>query len=78
MTCRGGCISGGGQPLVTNPERVKARMQVLYEIDRDASLRVSHENPSIKALYRDFLKEPGSHKSHELLHTEYSPREVLK
>lgn len=78
MTCRGGCINGGGQPFLTDPDRVKARMQMLYEIDRNASLRVAHENPSIISLYRDFLKEPGSHDAHQLLHTEYSPREVLK
>lgn len=78
MTCRGGCINGGGQPFLTDPDRVKARMQMLYEIDRNASLRVAHENPSIISLYGDFLKEPGSHDAHQLLHTEYSPREVLK
>jgi iron only hydrogenase large subunit-like protein len=68
MTCRGGCINGGGQPFLTDPDRVKARMQMLYEIDRNASLRVAHENPSIISLYRDFLKEPGSHDAHQLLY----------
>jgi NADH-quinone oxidoreductase subunit G/NADP-reducing hydrogenase subunit HndD len=78
MTCSGGCINGGGQPFLTDPERVKARMQSLYEIDRNASLRVAHENKSIAALYRDHLDEPGSRKAHHILHTTYSPREVLK
>lgn len=78
MTCPGGCINGGGQPFLTDPERVRARMQTLYEIDRKATLRVAHENPSIKALYRDHLDEPGSEKAHHLLHTRYAPREVLK
>ena len=78
MSCPGGCINGGGQPYLTNPERVRARMQTLYEIDRNASLRVAHENPSIKALYRDFLEEPGSERAHHLLHTEYTAREVLR
>ena len=78
MSCSGGCINGGGQPFLTDPERVKARMQSLYEIDRNASLRVAHENKSIAALYRDHLDEPGSRKAHHILHTTYSPREVLK
>lgn len=78
MTCPGGCINGGGQPFLTDPERVKARMQTLYEIDRNASLRVAHENKSIEALYRDHLDEPGSSRAHHILHTTYSPREVLK
>lgn len=78
MTCPGGCINGGGQPFLTDPERVRARMQSLYEIDRNASLRVAHDNPSILALYREHLGETGSKKAHHLLHTTYSPREVLK
>ncbi len=78
MTCPGGCINGGGQPFLTDPERVRARMLSLYEIDRNASLRVAHENSSIAALYRDHLGEPGSKKAHHILHTTYSPREVLK
>jgi len=78
MTCPGGCINGGGQPFLTDPERVRARMQSLYEIDRNATLRVAHENRSIAALYRDHLDEPGSGKAHHILHTTYSPREVLK
>lgn len=78
MTCPGGCINGGGQPFLTDPERVRARMQCLYEIDRNATLRVAHENQSIAALYRDHLGEPGSSRAHHILHTTYSPREVLK
>ena len=78
MTCPGGCINGGGQPFLTDPERVKARMQALYEIDRNASLRVAHENASIIALYRDHLGTPGSETAHHMLHTVYTPREVLK
>lgn len=78
MTCPGGCINGGGQPFLTDPERVRERMQSLYEIDRNASLRVAHENQSIAALYRDHLGKPGSREAHHLLHTTYSPREVLK
>lgn len=78
MTCPGGCINGGGQPFLTDPERVRARMQTLYEIDSKATLRVAHENPSINALYRDHLEKPGSEKAHHLLHTRYAPREVLK
>lgn len=77
MSCSGGCINGGGQPYLTDRDRVKARMQTLYEIDRNASLRVAHENPSIKALYREYLETPGSERAHHLLHTRYTPREVL-
>ena len=35
-------------------------------------MRKSHENPAVKKLYEEFLGEPLSHKSHELLHTHYT------
>ncbi len=78
MTCPGGCIAGGGQPLNTDIRAVKARMQALYRIDRDEHLRVSHKNESVKKLYDDFLGKPLGEKSHHLLHTHYSRREVIK
>lgn len=71
MTCPGGCINGGGQPLNPDMEAVKARMNALYQIDRKGELRVSHKNEQIKALYKDYLGEPLGEKSHHLLHTHY-------
>ena len=44
-------------------------MAALYAIDRDATLRASHQNPAVKRLYAEFLEKPLSHTSHELLHT---------
>ncbi len=78
MTCPGGCINGGGQPRAATPEAVRARMQALYVIDRDAALRASHQNPGVQRLYAEFLDKPLSHRSHELLHTHYGPRDVVK
>ena len=77
MTCPGGCISGGGQPIGADNKAIRARMKTLYKIDRDESLRQSHDNPFIKKLYVEYLGEPLSHRSHELLHTHYAKREVL-
>ncbi len=78
MTCPGGCVAGGGQPYATDEAAVRARMQTLYKLDRDSALRTSHANPSIRKLYEEFLGEPLGHKSHELLHTKYGKREVVK
>jgi NADH-quinone oxidoreductase subunit G/NADP-reducing hydrogenase subunit HndD len=78
MTCPGGCIAGGGQPLTADPEAVRARMQALYKIDRREGLRTSHSNPSIRRLYEEFLGEPLGERSHHLLHTRYGAREVVK
>ncbi len=74
MCCPGGCIGGGGQPWGTTQATKEARMAGLYQADRELSIRQSHKNPAVKALYDEFLGKPLSHKSHELLHTHYHPR----
>ncbi len=72
MACPGGCINGGGQPYTRDRlDMIQLRTQALYSIDARSAIRKSHENPSIIKLYEEFLGEPGSHKAHELLHTEY-------
>ncbi len=76
MACPGGCINGGGQPLPRNTEKLKARAEGLYKIDKYKKHRCSHQNEGIKILYREFLGKPNSPKAHEYLHTSYTPREV--
>ncbi len=83
MACPGGCIHGGGQPIVD--ARIKAdvdvkakRAEALYSEDRNAKMRKSHENPVIKKLYEEFFGEPCGHKSHELLHTHYVDRSDIR
>ena len=86
MGCPGGCIAGGGQPLVRpcflpnegddilDTFRAK-RAQALYSEDERQVLRQSHNNPQVQKLYEEFLTKPNSHKAHALLHTHYTPRE---
>lgn len=75
MACPGGCVAGGGQPIPTNDRTKSARTGGLNQDDRErCSLRMSHENPEIQALYAEFLQEPLSHVSHSLLHTHYTGR----
>ena len=78
MTCPGGCIAGGGQPLGTNLESVRRRMQALYAIDEEAGVRVSHKNKEVQRLYKEFLGEPLGERSHHLLHTKYAQRAAMK
>lgn len=80
MGCTGGCVNGGGQPII--PAKVqeaidvrKERAKALYNIDKQAELRKSHQNPEVKKLYEEFLKKPGSHKAHHLLHTHYQEKD---
>lgn len=74
MACPGGCIGGGGQPLLVNDDIRIKRMAGLYTDDKERNIRNCHNNPYIKKLYDEFLGEPGGHKSHELLHTHYTPK----
>jgi iron-only hydrogenase group A len=74
MTCPGGCINGGGQPIHQITDKIQKRMKALYQIDSKMKLRRSHENESVKILYKEFFVEPNSHKAHEILHTEYFDR----
>ncbi len=71
MACPGGCVNGGGQPIVDGFSMQEERADWLYTQDKNMQLRFSHENPSITAIYKDFLKEPLSEKSHHLLHTDH-------
>lgn len=80
MACPGGCVNGGGQPIVSAQDRIGRDLRVerakaLYQEDTNAAIRKSHENPVIQKLYEEFLEKPCSHKAHELLHTHYTPRE---
>ena len=79
MCCPGGCVTGGGQPIVPAKELQyidlkTVRAKALYNEDSSKALRKSHLNPEITAIYKEFLGEPGGHKSHELLHTTYSAK----
>lgn len=77
MTCPGGCLGGGGQPIPTNDEIRQKRAEAIYKEDKNKKIRKSHENPAIKTIYAEFLKEPLGHLSHELLHTKYTARKNL-
>lgn len=71
MSCPGGCVGGGGQPIHDGKELAEERGAVLYGLDQVNDLRFSHENPSVLKCYEDFFGAPLSHKSHELLHTDH-------
>ncbi|MBP3388142.1 MAG: (2Fe-2S)-binding protein, partial [Clostridia bacterium] len=56
MGCPGGCITGGGQPILSakqlmsiDPKTLRAK--ALYSEDEAKTLRKSHENPAIKKIY---------------------------
>ena len=69
MACRGGCISGAGQPYISQRHRVK-RSDGLYRSDRVSLIKRSQDNPLMKELYGTVLKG----REHELLHVHYTPK----
>ncbi|MBQ3415632.1 MAG: iron hydrogenase small subunit [Clostridia bacterium] len=80
MACPGGCVMGGGQPIVNSKTRLekdvrKLRADCLYSIDEKSVIRKSHENPVIKKIYEEFLEKPGSYRAHKLLHTKYEKKD---
>ena len=80
MACPGGCVNGGGQPIVpavvrNNVDVRAARAAGLYKDDEGLPVRKSHLNADVKAIYDEYFEKPGSHKAHEILHTGYTVRE---
>lgn len=74
MACPGGCIGGGGQPkdpMKDADEVRKSRIAALYRRDEAMTLRTSHENPEIKAVYEAFYGQPLSEMAEKMLHTTY-------
>ena len=80
MACPGGCVMGGGQPIKNSKTRSivdvrKLRAEALYTIDERSVIRKSHENPTIKTIYKEFFENPGSETAHKYLHTKYKKQE---
>lgn len=81
MTCPGGCIMGGGQPIRTSKEKetidiAGLRAKALYKADIAANHRISCDNKSVKTLYKEFIGKPNNEKAHKLFHTKYNKQEV--
>ena len=80
MACPGGCIMGGGQPIKNSKTRAtvdvrRKRAEAMYSIDERSTIRKSQDNPILKAIYKEYIGQPGEHRAHELLHTHYEKKE---
>ena len=80
MACPGGCIMGGGQPIKNSKTRAtvdvrRKRAEAMYSIDERSTIRKSQDNPILKAIYKEYIGQPGEHRAHELLHTHYTKKE---
>ena len=80
MNCPGGCIGGGGQPLVAAnklQEYKEKRIASLYNVDKSLKKHCSYENQEIAKLYDEYLDYPGSEKAEKILHTKYSSKKDM-
>jgi len=76
MACPGGCINGSGNPAPQFAGETGQRLEVLYRLDQEAPIRTSQDNPSVRAIYENWLGEPDSETSHHALHTTYRRRSM--
>ncbi len=76
MACPGGCINGSGNPAPLLKSDTEHRLEVLYRLDHDAPIHASQDNPSVQAIYTNWLGEPDSVTSHHALHTTYRRRSM--
>ena len=66
-----GATGGGGQPIHEGREFAAYRGDQLWNLDANAAVRFSHENPDVQALYEEYLGAPLGERSHHLLHTDH-------
>lgn len=76
MSCSGGCIGGGGQPVPTSSEIRRKRAQSLYDIDKSKVNRLAHENPYVDKIYKEHLDDPEINEA--VCYTSFSPKKFEK
>ena len=63
MACPGGCVNGGGQPIVPASIRNHVdirveRAKAIYDEDGALHIRKSHRNPIVMEMYKEFFETP--------------------
>ena len=71
MSCPGGCLGGGGQPIPTTAKEREARTAALYSLDDSLPMRSAHDNRPVLE-YMDWVKK--NKRTHELLYTRFKRR----
>lgn len=77
MSCAGGCIGGGGMPLLpTKPSDekilIEARRKVLYELDKTKkNERTAHSNPMVQEYMAWVKAQNNPELAHNLYHTKF-------
>ena len=71
MSCPGGCIAGGGQPIPTSKSIITKRTAGIYQVDEKSRLRSAHDNKGAVEVI-EWLEKKGL--GHQVLHTKYSKK----
>jgi len=77
MACPGGCVNGGGQPIMQGDSYIRNRTKALYEQDNKDIIKVAHKNPQIIEAYDKYYEKPGSEKCINELYTKFEEKQVL-
>jgi NADH-quinone oxidoreductase subunit G/NADP-reducing hydrogenase subunit HndD len=78
LVCPDGCVNGGGQPIPSIQNNVKARIKTIIDLDKNESIRCAHKNNAVSKMYVEFARAPGSDESREHFLANFSARRVLK
>ncbi len=71
MACSGGCLGGGGQPLMTTAAIRRKRLEGMYAIDTGKKVRRAHENG---AMIEYYLWAKKNRLEAKLLHTHFKKK----
>ncbi|MFO8235662.1 MAG: [Fe-Fe] hydrogenase large subunit C-terminal domain-containing protein [Bacteroidales bacterium] len=77
MACPGGCVNGGGQPVLKNIKNLRDRIKAVQNIDEKSSQRFAHRNTGAWRFIEEKFEKPYSETALKILHTHYSKRDVL-
>ena len=72
MACPGGCINGGGQPLVNASEQLESRLKKAKDLSNfdnsNPLLKYSYKSNEILDVYKYDVGKPGGKSAHKKLH----------
>jgi NADP-reducing hydrogenase subunit HndD len=71
MSCPGGCIGGGGQPMPSTERIVQERIKALYTIDDKMKMRSAHANPVVRDFFDNYIAGISKRKASKILYTKY-------
>jgi len=77
MACPGGCINGGGHPFYSAPKTLRSRMKAIHQNDDHLATRFVHHSQEVVEFYRRYLGESNGEQARRILHTRFTPRDVL-